>query len=117
MARVMLAVKTTLAEVDEMPILIFDEVDANVGGETAAQVGKKLRGLGRSHQVICITHLPQVAAQGRTHFAVAKSVKQKRTLTEIEQARGRGRHERTGPDARRPERKSRALAESLLQAG
>ncbi len=50
MARVMLAVKTTLAEVDEIPILIFDEVDANVGGETAGQVGKKLRGLGRSHQ-------------------------------------------------------------------
>jgi DNA repair protein RecN (Recombination protein N) len=83
MARVMLAVKTTLAEVDEVPILIFDEVDANVGGETAAQVGRKLRGLGASHQVLCITHLPQVAAQGQSHFAVEKKVKQGRTVTEL----------------------------------
>jgi DNA repair protein RecN (Recombination protein N) len=83
MARVMLAVKTTLAEVDEIPILIFDEVDANVGGETAGQVGRKLRSLGRSHQVLCITHLPQVAAQGQSHFAVEKRLKQNRTLTEL----------------------------------
>ena len=88
MARVMLAVKTTLAEVDEIPILIFDEVDANVGGETAAQVGRKLRGLGRSHQVLCITHLPQVAAQGENHFAVEKRVKQNRTLTELSRLEG-----------------------------
>lgn len=83
MARVMLAVKTTLAEVDEIPILIFDEVDANVGGETATQVGKKLRGLGKSHQVLCITHLPQVAAQGQIHFAVEKSVQKDRTVTKL----------------------------------
>jgi DNA repair protein RecN (Recombination protein N) len=88
MARVMLAVKTTLAEVDEIPILIFDEVDANVGGETAGQVGKKLRGLGRCHQVLCITHLPQVAAQGQSHFAVEKRVKQNRTLTELTRLEG-----------------------------
>jgi DNA repair protein RecN (Recombination protein N) len=88
MARVMLAVKTTLAEVDEIPILIFDEVDANVGGETAGQVGKKLRGLGRCHQVLCITHLPQVAAQGQNHFAVEKRVKQNRTLTELTRLEG-----------------------------
>jgi DNA repair protein RecN (Recombination protein N) len=91
MARVMLAVKTTLAEVDEIPILIFDEVDANVGGETAGQVGKKLRGLGRSHQVLCITHLPQVAAQGQNHFAVEKQVKQNRTLTELTRLEGAAR--------------------------
>jgi DNA repair protein RecN (Recombination protein N) len=83
MARVMLAVKTTLAEVDEIPILIFDEVDANVGGETAGQVGRKLRGLGKLHQVLCITHLPQVAAQGESHFAVEKRLKQNRTFTEL----------------------------------
>jgi DNA repair protein RecN (Recombination protein N) len=88
MARVMLAVKTTLAEVDEIPILIFDEVDANVGGETAGQVGRKLRGLGRSHQVLCITHLPQVAAQGQSHFAVEKRLKQNRTLTELTKLEG-----------------------------
>jgi DNA repair protein RecN (Recombination protein N) len=91
MARVMLAVKTTLAEVDEIPILIFDEVDANVGGETAGQVGKKLRGLGRSHQVLCITHLPQVAAQGQSHFAVEKKLKQNRTLTELTRLEGAAR--------------------------
>jgi len=91
MARVMLAVKTTLAEVDEIPILIFDEVDANVGGETAGQVGRKLRGLGKSHQVLCITHLPQVAAQGQSHFAVEKKVKQNRTLTELTRLEGAAR--------------------------
>jgi DNA repair protein RecN (Recombination protein N) len=91
MARVMLAVKTTLAEVDEIPILIFDEVDANVGGETAGQVGRKLRALGRSHQVLCITHLPQVAAQGQSHFAVEKKMKQNRTLTELTRLEGAAR--------------------------
>jgi DNA repair protein RecN (Recombination protein N) len=88
MARVMLAVKTTLAEVDEIPILIFDEVDANVGGETAGEVGKKLRGLGRDHQVLCITHLPQVAAQGQSHFAVEKRTRQNRTVTELTRLEG-----------------------------
>lgn len=83
MARVMLAIKTTLAEVDEVPILIFDEVDANVGGETASQVGRKLRGLGRSHQVLCITHLPQVAACGNTHYRVVKDVKEGRTVAQL----------------------------------
>ncbi|HSI82186.1 MAG TPA: DNA repair protein RecN [Candidatus Methylacidiphilales bacterium] len=83
MARVMLAIKTTLAAVDEVPILVFDEVDANVGGETAIRVGEKLRQLGASHQVLCITHLPQVAAQGDRHFAVSKQVKQGRSHTQI----------------------------------
>jgi len=62
MARVMLALKTVLAEQDEVPVLIFDEVDANVGGETAAAVAERLRALGKSHQVLCLTHLPSVAA-------------------------------------------------------
>jgi DNA repair protein RecN (Recombination protein N) len=114
MARVMLAVKTTLAEVDEIPILIFDEVDANVGGETAAQVGKKLRGLGRSHQVLCITHLPQVAAQGQSHFAVEKKVKQNRTLTELTKLEGAARQKELARMLGGQTEASLALAKSLL---
>lgn len=91
MARVMLAIKTTLAEVDAVPILIFDEVDANVGGETATQVGKKLRGLGKSHQVLCITHLPQVAAKGEIHFKVEKVVEKGRSFTRLEGLQGKNR--------------------------
>ncbi|HEY0256114.1 MAG TPA: DNA repair protein RecN [Candidatus Methylacidiphilales bacterium] len=114
MARVMLAVKTTLAEVDEIPILIFDEVDANVGGETAAQVGKKLRGLGRSHQVLCITHLPQVAAQGQNHFAVEKKVKQNRTLTELTKLEGATRQRELARMLGGQTEAALALAKSLL---
>ena len=114
MARVMLAVKTTLAEVDEIPILIFDEVDANVGGETAGQVGKKLRGLGRSHQVLCITHLPQVAAQGQSHFAVEKRVKQNRTLTELTRLEGAARQRELARMLGGQTDAALALAKSLL---
>ena len=116
MARVMLAVKTTLAEVDEIPILIFDEVDANVGGETAGQVGKKLRGLGRSHQVLCITHLPQVAAQGQSHFAVEKRVKQNRTLTELTRLEGATRQRELARMLGGQTEAALALAKSLLAA-
>jgi len=114
MARVMLAVKTTLAEVDEIPILIFDEVDANVGGETAGQVGKKLRGLGRSHQVLCITHLPQVAAQGQSHFAVEKRVKQNRTLTELTRLEGAARQRELARMLGGQTNAALALAQTLL---
>ena len=72
MARVMLALKTVLAEVDKTPLLVFDEVDANVGGEIGAQVGRRLKGLSGDHQVLCVTHLPQVAAQSEAHFVVTK---------------------------------------------
>jgi DNA repair protein RecN (Recombination protein N) len=114
MARVMLAVKTTLAEVDEIPILIFDEVDANVGGETAGQVGRKLRGLGRCHQVLCITHLPQVAAQGQSHFAVEKRVKQNRTLTELTRLEGPTRQRELARMLGGQTEAALALARSLL---
>ena len=114
MARVMLAVKTTLAEVDEIPILIFDEVDANVGGETAGQVGKKLRGLGRLHQVLCITHLPQVAAQGQSHFAVEKRMKQNRTLTELTRLEGAARQRELARMLGGQTEAALALAKSLL---
>jgi DNA repair protein RecN (Recombination protein N) len=88
MARVMLAVKSVLAAEDQVPILIFDEVDANVGGETAVAVGKRLRDLAANHQVMCITHLPQVAAAGHVHFRVEKSVKNGQTHTRLNQLAG-----------------------------
>ena len=82
-ARVMLAVKTVLAAEDDVPLLVFDEVDANVGGETAHAVGEKMQRLGGSHQVICITHLAQVAAAADHHLQVSKQREKDRTLTQV----------------------------------
>ena len=84
MARVMLALKTVLAAEDEIPVLIFDEVDANVGGETANAVGGKMKQIAAKRQVLCITHLPQVAATADAHYVVTKQVKNGRTTSEIE---------------------------------
>lgn len=84
MARVMLALKTVLAAEDEIPVLIFDEVDANVGGETANVVGEKMKQIAAKRQVLCITHLPQVAAPADAHYVVTKQVIEGRTISEIE---------------------------------
>lgn len=83
MSRVMLASKVVLAEHDRIPVLVFDEIDANVGGEMGNAIGEKLRTVSAGHQVICITHLPQVAAQGRSHLVVSKSVQAGRTSAGI----------------------------------
>ncbi|MBN1670620.1 MAG: DNA repair protein RecN [Kiritimatiellae bacterium] len=83
-SRVMLATKAVLAAHDRIPVLVFDEIDANVGGEMGNAVGQKLRGVAQGHQVLCITHLPQVAVYGETHFVVAKAVHDNRTFTTIE---------------------------------
>lgn len=83
MARVMLALKTVLAAEDEIPVLVFDEVDANVGGETANAVGEKMKQIAAKRQVFCITHLPQVAAAADAHYVVTKQVKNGRTVSEI----------------------------------
>jgi len=83
MARVMLALKTVLAAEDEIPVLVFDEVDANVGGETANTVGEKMKQIAAKRQVLCITHLPQVAAPADAHYVVTKVVKDGRTISEI----------------------------------
>lgn len=71
-ARVMLALKTILADVDKTPVMVFDEVDANVGGEVGRTVGKEMARISESHQVFCVTHLPQVASLGSQHFIVEK---------------------------------------------
>ncbi len=84
MARVMLALKTVLAAEDEIPVLIFDEVDANVGGETANAVGEKMQQIAAKRQVLCITHLPQVAAPADAHYVVTKEMKNGRTISAIE---------------------------------
>ena len=84
MARVMLALKTVLAAEDEIPVLVFDEVDANIGGETANAVGEKMKQIAARRQVLCITHLPQVAAPAGAHYVVTKQVKNGRTISEIQ---------------------------------
>ncbi len=82
-SRVMLATKAVLTRHDPIPVLVFDEIDANVGGEIGGAVGRKLAQVADCHQLICITHLPQVAACGTTHLAVSKSVIEGRTYTEV----------------------------------
>ncbi len=84
LSRVMLAMKSILAREDHIPTLIFDEVDAGIGGKTAKIVGEKLRHIARSHQVFCITHLPQIASQGEQHYRIAKSVQANHTATDIQ---------------------------------
>jgi len=83
LSRVMLALKTILAESDQVPVLIFDEVDAGVGGAVAEVMGVRLRSLSRHHQVLCVTHLPQVGSQAHAHYLVEKWVRQNRTMTQV----------------------------------
>ena len=84
MSRVALALKTVLARADETPTLIFDEVDAGIGGRSADPVGRMLWRLGRDHQVVCVTHLPQIAAYADNHLRIEKTERDGRTVTQIE---------------------------------
>jgi DNA repair protein RecN (Recombination protein N) len=86
-SRVMLALKSALADQETVPLLVFDEIDANVGGEIANAVGRKMRRLGRKHQVICISHLPQVACCADRHFVVSKETRGERTLSNLLETR------------------------------
>ena len=82
-SRIMLAIKTVLAQRDEIPTLIFDEIDTGISGRTAQKVSEKMAVIGRNHQVICITHLPQIAAMADEHFEIAKKTDHQITRTQI----------------------------------
>lgn len=82
-SRIMLALKSVLAEADNVPVLIFDEIDTGISGRIARVVGKYLKILSQNHQVICITHLPQIASMGDKHYCVEKKLKDNRTFTTI----------------------------------
>jgi DNA repair protein RecN (Recombination protein N) len=118
LARVMLALKAVLAEIDDVPLLVFDEVDANVGGEIGSIVGERMADIAERHQVLCVTHLPQVAAQARNHFVVAKDQSGDRAAVSIESIHGNY-QERIGELARmlgdRSAKSARAHAEELLK--
>jgi DNA repair protein RecN (Recombination protein N) len=88
LSRIMLALKTVLAETDRVPILVFDEIDTGVGGAAAAAMGVRLRKLGSFHQVFCITHLPQVASQAEHHLLVEKEQDGRRTTTSVKWLNG-----------------------------
>jgi DNA repair protein RecN (Recombination protein N) len=84
-SRLMLALKNVLVRADDIPTLIFDEIDQGIGGRVGMVVGEKLWQLGRRHEVLCVTHLPQLAAFGDQHFRVAKHIEDGRTTTQVEQ--------------------------------
>ena len=83
-SRLMLAIKTILSTADQIPILVFDEVDAGIGGRVGGVVGQKLWGLSRNHQVLCVTHLPQIACYADNHVRVIKTMSRERTVTSVE---------------------------------
>ena len=87
-SRLMLAIKNVLAKADTIPTMIFDEIDQGIGGRVGAVVGEKLWQLGREHQVLCVTHLPQLAAFGDQHFHVFKRIQEGRTITVVESLSG-----------------------------
>ena len=83
LSRIMLAIKSVLADKDETETLIFDAIDVGISGRTAQKVSEKMRLIGKKHQVICITHLAQIAAMADTHFAIEKRTEEGRTSTSI----------------------------------
>jgi DNA repair protein RecN (Recombination protein N) len=116
LSRVMLALKSVLADVDRVPVLIFDEIDTGVGGAVAAMIGKRLRTLGQYHQVLCITHLPQVASQAEHHFCVEKSEVKGRTVAKVRALTGASRESEIARmlGGERVTQKTRATAAELI---
>lgn len=88
LSRIMLSIKTVLADTDAVPTLIFDEIDTGISGRTAEKVGEKLEKIAKNHQVILITHLPQIAAKADRHFLIEKNVQEGKTKTEIHALNG-----------------------------
>ena len=91
LSRIMLALKTLMRSQDMIPTLIFDEIDTGISGQTGMRIGEKMAGLGSQYQVICITHLPQIAAHALEHFVVCKIRERGRTLTRVERLDREGR--------------------------
>jgi len=114
-SRLMLAIKSALAAHDAIPLLVFDEIDTNVGGEIAHAVGGKMQALGRDHQVICITHLPQVAATASSHFVVTKDVARGRTFSNLHEVTGKARQEEIARMLGGKSESALKLAASLLK--
>ncbi len=85
MSRIMLAIKSVLAEIDRVPVLIFDEIDTGISGIAANAVGQKMKKIAKYHQVLCITHLANIAAKGDYNYYISKKVKENHTVTQIEQ--------------------------------
>ena len=114
MSRVLLAVKSALARQDAVPLLVFDEIDANVGGNIAEAVGRKMSALGKTHQVIAITHFPQVASLAASHFMVTKDVEGQRTRSTISLVSGDQRLDELARMLGGSAQSARKHAESLL---
>ena len=83
LSRIMLAIKEVMADGDEIETLIFDEIDTGISGRTAQMVSEKMNVIARNHQIICITHLPQIAAMADAHFLIEKSVQDQTTISNI----------------------------------
>ena len=83
MSRIMLAIKKVLADIDKMPVLIFDEIDTGISGKAASAVAEKLNGISKNHQVLCISHLPSIAAIADYNYFISKRVINERTNTNI----------------------------------
>lgn len=83
MSRIMLAIKKVLAESDQMPVLVFDEIDTGISGKAANSVANKLKSIAKTHQVLCISHLPNIAAAADYNYFISKNIKQERTKTQI----------------------------------
>jgi DNA repair protein RecN (Recombination protein N) len=88
MSRFMLALKSAFSEADDIPVLIFDEIDIGVGGRSGEIIGRKLRALSRTRQVICVTHLAQIAAYADAHFKITKVLSGNRALSKMERLEG-----------------------------
>ena len=113
-SRLMLALKNVLVSADAIPTLIFDEIDQGIGGRVGATVGEKLWRLGRRHQVLCVTHLPQLAAFGDQHWRVLKQVENGRTLTHVERLENAARLDELAQMLGNISDKSREAAQEVL---
>ncbi len=117
LSRIMLAIECVLAEQDAIPTLIFDEIDAGISGQAAEKVGQKLRQLAKTHQVLCITHLPQIAACGHQQFVVEKAVCDDRTRISVRSVTGAEREQAIAQmlTGRNSDEVSRDFARRLLE--